>query len=253
MTDPVEDFINSVAAKELGAEEAFGTEFGGGQRVPPEVLGKAAEVAVQMPDRCPEGHETHGSTKFCPECGMNLLGLPVSSRLGVEMAARAEAYRPKPEGLLTDAERAERNRQHQAAVAAGKRDAAPVFDPPPEGVATFLIHFVEDGFTGFGVIWYRGQELEVAVGSPRWHEGWETGVKWLQWQDAEQMARCGKVYFRRGPWPGQRSYADGAGGFEKLAALGGAGQVTGPSVESLLQADKLEARRRRGVPRPTRV
>ncbi len=215
MTDPVEDFINSVAEKELQAEQF-----------------EAGTERLEAPKRTPP---------------------PVGSSLRVEMAAQATSHRPKPEELLTDAERAERDKLHQAAVARGRRDVVPVYDPPPEGAETFLIHFVEDGFTGFGVVWYRGQELEVTVGSLRWDEGWNQGTRWLQWQDAEQMNKCGKVYFRRGPWPGRKSYADGAGGYERLKEIGGDGQVAGPSVEALMKADVMEARRRRGVPRPARV
>ncbi len=238
-TDPVEQFISSVTARE------FGVEVPGTVEQAAEPSGPAVQLA-----NC--GHEMPGDgAKFCPECGSSLSGTPppVTSRLSTELAARVESYRPKPEAMLTDEEKAERNRQHQAAVAAGKRDVPLVFDLPPEGTETFLIHFVQDGFYAFGNTWYRGQELEVPIGSARWHEGWETGTKWLQWQDAEQMKKCGQVYFRRGPWPGERSYAKAAGKFERLKQIGGNGDVTGPSVEELLRADKMEASRRRGVPR----
>lgn len=253
MSDPVEDYISSIKAKELSGE-ADGTEFAGGDPVPQAVLAEAAKVADPRLTRC--GHALPSElAKFCPQCGAPIGGAspPVGSKLSVEIASRVQSHRPKPEELLTEEERAERRRQHQAAVAAGARDVPLEFEPVPEGVETFLIHFIEDGFGAFGNVWYRGQELEVPIGSERWEEGWNQGTRWLQWQDAEQMRICGKVYFRRGPWPGQRSYADGAGGFEKLAELGGKGQVTGPSVEALLKADAMEARRRRGVPRPARV
>lgn len=167
------------------------------------------------------------------------------SDFAVEAGARVQPGRPKPEGLLSPEERAERQRQHNAAVAAGQRDPGLHFDPAPPEAETFLIHFLEDGFTAFGAVWYRGQELEVAIGSERW----EQGKHWLRWTDFDQMERCGKIYFRQGQWPGKRSYTEAAGGFQRLTAIGSTGEVTGPSLEQLQAADEAERRRNRGVPR----
>lgn len=277
MSDPVEEFLNKVAARERHAEDVryeqqtsddpkesvvSDPEVKAHELKMNEMLSRAGGVMPEQPalkpvqepqlGRC--GHEQpNPAAKFCFECGAPLnSGAPVGSPLAVEKAARVDSFRPKPEELLTEEEKAERRRQHQAAVAAGKRDVPLEWETAPEGAETFLIHFLEDGFGAFGNVWYRGQELEVIVGSERWEEGWNRGTKWLRWQDAEQMHICGKVYFRRGPWPGRKSYADGAGAFERLKGPGDS-EVTGPSVEQLLQADKIEARRRRGVPRPARV
>lgn len=206
-----------------------------------------SEKAVPAPPRCADGHLYPAGSAFCPSCGAKV-GVPsgVRSMLSVEMAAQVgDPRRPKPDALLTDEERAERMRLHRYAVREGSKDVAPVFEPTPPDAETFLIHFLEDGFTAFGVVWYRGQELAVPIGSPRW----EQGKRWLIWQDAEQMERCGKVYFRRGPWPGKKSYTEALGGFEQLTTADGTGKVTGPSVEDLIRADKIEAGRRRGVPR----
>lgn len=110
----------------------------------------------------------------------------------------------------------------------------------PESV---LIHFVEDGMTVFGQVWYRGQEIQVDVGSERW----ETAQKWILLDDAGQMALYKKVFFRPGPWPGVRTYT--AGQFQRLSPLGKDGSpVQGPSPEELQRADMLEQQRRRGVP-----
>ncbi len=66
------------------------------------------------------------------------------------------------------------------------------------------VHVLEDGLTAHGRVWYRGQELEYTVGSAL-HETTQDrkGRSWLDYDDAEQMRRWGRVMFRPGPWPGQ--------------------------------------------------
>ena len=86
----------------------------------------------------------------------------------------AEA-RPRPAGELSDAERAERDRQHTEALAAARQlENAPVtYAPAPAEGEAVLIHFIEDGLTAFGAVWYRGQEM-MGPGHPRWDRarGW---------------------------------------------------------------------------------
>jgi len=41
---------------------------------------------------------------------------------------------------------------------------------PEQHKQTVLIHFTADGLTAFGQVWYRGQELEIGPGHPRWPE-----------------------------------------------------------------------------------
>lgn len=75
--------------------------------------------------------------------------------------------------------------------------------PPPTDGTTLLIHVLEDGFTANGQVWYRGQEIEYVVGKQPYEDTKDrNGKTWLEWDDAEQMRRWGKVNFRRGPWPG---------------------------------------------------
>jgi len=157
--------------------------------------------------------------------------------------------RPKPYDQLTPDEKRERDYQHAQAVAAGKRDPGiRQYVAPQPAQRAILIHILEDGFTAFGQVWYRGQELEVAIGGPRWEEA----QRWILWDDYQQMAVYKKIYFRQGPWPGLRSYTAGVGRFQQLKALGDGDQVIlGPPVEALAQADLLEQRRGRGVPAPS--
>jgi hypothetical protein len=119
---------------------------------------------------------------------------------------------------------------------------------PPRTQETELIHFLEDGLSFAGTVWFRGQEIELDKGSQRWHEA----QAWINMSDFEQMERWGKVYFRKGPWPGKR-YVDAIreGGFQRLGPLReGGDEVAGPDIKALLQAETRERSRQRGVPRP---
>jgi hypothetical protein len=159
--------------------------------------------------------------------------------------------RPRPAAELTPAERAERERAHAAAmVAAVQFEQAPVQFVPAEGEAV-LIHFVADGLTAFGQVWYRGQELQIGPDHPRWAEA----RGWITLSRFEQIERWGMQKFDFGPWPGRRSYTDALGGFEQLAVGRNsegklAGLVTGATEEQLRQADAAEQRRGRAVPAP---
>jgi len=73
-----------------------------------------------------------------------------------------------------------------------------------------LIHFVKDGFIAFGQTWYRGQELEFAVGSAA-HEKTKdrNGKSWVDMaSDVNgQIQRWGDHYFSVGvfvPRKGER-------------------------------------------------
>jgi hypothetical protein len=190
------------------------------------------------PRRCALGHESAGTASYCPDCG-----LPMDSAA----PAVVTASRPKPAAELTPAERAERERQHAAAVAA----AAKFEQSQPQYAATegeaVLIHFVADGLTAFGQIWFRGQELEIGPGHPRWAEA----RRWITMTRMEQVEKWGEQKFDAGPWPGRKSYADAAGSFEQLTVTdpqGNAVTFAGPGTAQLLQADDAERRRNRAVP-----
>jgi len=73
---------------------------------------------------------------------------------------------------------------------------------------TILLHFLEDGFSAFSAVWYRGQELEIVKGSPSYEATLDrNGESWLELVDneGEQVKRFGKVIFRKGPWFGEVS------------------------------------------------
>ena len=75
--------------------------------------------------------------------------------------------------------------------------------PEMPGADSVLIHFVEDGLSVLEQMWYKGQELEVPIGS-RWWEATldRDGESWMLLDEETQIQRWGKVFFRPGPWPG---------------------------------------------------
>lgn len=184
---------------------------------------------------CGQGHLSEATYKFCPLCGDQRpdLRAPVSGA-GAVVEALA---RPKPYEELSPAERAERQRLHIEAVSLGRRDPGVTYEPP-RTQETELIHFLEDGLSFAGTVWFRGQEIELDVGSQRWQEA----QAWIHLTDFEQMERWGRVYFRHGPWPGKR-YVD-------ALRESGAEPPPGVDVNVLLQAEAKERSRNRGVPRP---
>jgi hypothetical protein len=193
------------------------------------------------PNACALGHANAPSARFCGTCGL-AMGAPAQARVDLEKA------RPRAAAELSAEELAERARQHaQAVAAAAALDQAP--DPavlPSEG-ETILIHFIEDGLTFAGKVWYRGQELEIGPSHPRWPEV----VGWITLDKYGQADRWGKQYFEHGPWPGRRSYSGPGDRYEQLAVPGSEGQqFAGPTEAQLRQADDAERQRGRGVPAP---
>lgn len=66
-----------------------------------------------------------------------------------------------------------------------------------------LIHFLEDGFTAFGQVWSKGQEIEVVVGSENWKRTLNrSGTSWLDRRNdpTAQRLRYGKIMFAEGPY-----------------------------------------------------
>jgi len=199
--------------------------------------------ATRTPDgwaKCALGHDNDPAASFCATCGLNMSAQAPP--------AAAEVSRPKPASVLTPEERAERDRQHAEAMRAAAAFEAQQPDYlPPEG-ETVLIHFIEDGLTFAGQVWYRGQEIEIGPRHPRW----EQARQWILLDRYAQIDRWGKQFFDRGPWRGRQSYLDGAGSFERLSAgkdeQGKPVTFAGPGEEALRQADEAERRRGRAVP-----
>ncbi len=159
---------------------------------------------------------------------------------------------PTPTEELTPDQRMIRELQNQLALERGKKDGELQYDvlAQPGSADNILIHFLEDGLTAQGTIWYRGQELEFEVGSQAYKDTFDRlGRSWLSLVDDEpaQAERGGKVMFRRGPWPG-RKLAESKVTFQRVADESGR-PLPVPSQDELAKADAAEAKRRRAAPR----
>lgn len=139
----------------------------------------------------------------------------------------------------------------QLAKLSGKRDDG---EPELEKLANpgdggnIVIHFLEDGLTALGKVWYRGQELEFEPGSKAYKDTFNRhGKTWLELagNDFAQVDRWGKVMFRLGPWPG-KAYVDGS--FEPMRNEKDDSRVRPPTPEELAAADRLR-RTQRAAPR----
>jgi hypothetical protein len=187
-----ENLVDVVAA---AAEVERGSKVSAGDDLAPQPPRRAAEAASSL---CPLGHPSAPGTRFCGECGLPVGELSLGPR--VDLEAIREAV--KPAAALDAEERARRDREHAEAVAANLRaeqevvDLARQADPSERKV---VIHFVTDGFTWAGKVFYAGEELAIGPDHPRW----QSAVSWIRLTKAEQFQRYGRVFFDFGPYPGR--------------------------------------------------
>lgn len=157
----------------------------------------------------------------------------------------------EPEELSPEQQRI-KQLEAQLALLAGKKDVEPEIElvDVPGDDGNIVIHFLEDGFSALGNVWYRGQELEFVPGGKAHKDTFNRfGVSWLDLRNDEfaQVDRWGKVMFRSGPWPGKRYMDAVKASFERLKSDDGS-PIKPPTEEELLKAEKAEARRRRSAP-----
>lgn len=163
--------------------------------------------------------------------------------------------RPTPERELTPEQLRIRQLEDQLAREQGKKDPDVEYEAPtqPGSAANILIHFLEDGFTALGRVWYRGQELEFETGGQPYRDTFDrNGSTWLSLVDDEfgQVEKYGKVMFRRGPWPGKPlTEAASLAVARPLKAVGADTSLAAVSVAELEAAAALEAKRGRAAPR----
>ncbi len=158
---------------------------------------------------------------------------------------------PKPEAELTADQKRIRELEDQLAQSQGKKELETVLEPlaNPGSEENIIIHFLEDGFTALGQVFYRGMELEFEPGSQAYEDTKDRfGKSWLDMRndEFEQVDRFGKIMFRVGLWPGQKGYKGGK--FAALKSLGGDGRVEAPSDGELTAAEEAERRRARIAP-----
>lgn len=195
------------------------------------------------PPRCRNGHEAGLADRFCSMCGVSMAPEPTIRQAMTLM----EDVRPRPDSELNEAERADRQRQHAAALRMGQQNPDPVlYSGNPPGKESVIIHVLVDGFGAFGQVWMRGQEMELWPGHPRWREAQD----WIGLDVPGQYARWGRQMFGYGLWPGIGTYTAGAGMFQPLKQLSGEGEIAQPTEEELARADEAERRRARRVPMP---
>lgn len=112
--------------------------------------------------------------------------------------------RPKPEAELTPEEKQIRSLQDELARVKGKNidKLEEIFETGDEVI---LIHVLKDGFTAQGRVWYRGQE--ISFGPEAYRDTLDRyGQSWLSESEEDQFENRGDIYFRKGPWPGKRTY-----------------------------------------------
>ncbi len=103
-------------------------------------------------------------------------------------------------------------------------------DPSQPGAVT--VHFVEDGFTLLGKVWYRGEELTINPNTPQWDAALLNGGPRLviQQDEFEQEEKYHARYFRPGPWRGK--------GFDLESE-----ELTDAERRALEQAEEIRLRR----------
>jgi hypothetical protein len=206
-------------------------------------------ASLEAPRKWACGHDNAEQNKFCGECGQPAYAPPVSgagflAEAGAQPGLSLPPARPKPEALLTPEEKAERRRQHEEAVRLGSHMPEPKYEIPDGSVPEQVVHFIADGLTWAGECWFRGQTMRLPIGSARWQQA----QSWINQTDFEQVDHYGEVKFRPGPWPG-KSYVDALAEQQRpLAVIGGTGQVSLPTEEELMAAQRREESRRGAVP-----
>lgn len=132
--------------------------------------------------------------------------------LGAELAAAEESPAEKPvespqavsmspeelEALLNKA-RAEAFAQGQQQASALESDDAPELpNVDPNDASAVTVHFLDDGFTALGRVWYRGEQITVSKNSKEWEED---GRHWMKMTEYDQIKKYGKRLFGHGEWP----------------------------------------------------
>lgn len=161
----------------------------------------------------PQGAPVPGEPPFTPPQGGYAKGgtikatqpkRPVKNAQGDAQAEQAALVAPpvKDEVALRDQLRAELRREIEAEVRAeiASRSTVNVMDGffAPDGVSVspteeqVLVHFIDDGFTIGGRMFYRGEETLVPASTP-----------WLALNSRQQIRQYGKRIFRTGPWDGE--------------------------------------------------
>lgn len=184
--------------------------------------------------------------------GADVTGQLLGPAVGPELLGTAPAAAPGPPTPyeeLSQEQRRIRDLEDQLAKVLGNKDPQIEYEHAKAG-DRILIHFLQDGFTAFGTVWFRGQEVELAVGGDAYKQTLNrAGRSWLELRDdtGAQMRMYGREMFRTGPWPGEQSYTASEGMWDQRLNDDGY-PMPGPSRADLEAADQRERARGRGVP-----
>lgn len=116
-----------------------------------------------------------------------------------------DSGKPLPDNALTPEQKEIRALQDQLAKTRTKSFLSSGDDFDEDG-GERVIHFVADGFTGQGRVWYTGQTVSFGTASYEQTKD-KFGVSWVDMDERAQFKRYGKVYFRPGAWEGA-TYGD---------------------------------------------
>lgn len=153
---------------------------------------------------------------------------------------------PTPDDELTPEQLEIKRLRDRLAQSEGRKDVEPeIDDTAAVDGEVIIIHFLEDGATALGKVFYRGDALEFVVGSQAHKDTFDrNGKSWLdlRFDEFAQAERFqGRIMFRNGPWPG-KTYADGT--FQTLRSERDPNQnLKPPTEEELAAAEKARARR----------
>jgi hypothetical protein len=185
MADVLVDVV--AAAAQLEARQAAG----GGSRDAPAATGTAT---------CPLNHRQPAGQRFCSECGLPMAEVKLTPRVDLDAVRQATASY----AALSGEEKARADREHAEAMAANLRaeqEVVPLEQQQDPSEAKLRIHFVSDGFTWAGRVWYTGEEIEIGPKHPRW----ESAQPWITMTKTQQYERYGRVMFDHGPFPGRQA------------------------------------------------
>lgn len=137
----------------------------------------------------------------------------VESELEASFSARMQAMQEEFDKKLAELS-AEKEAKPAPAATTGPEPVTVQAEPPdlsdveadPDKPNSVTVHFVDDGFTIFGKVWYRGEELTVQQGTPQWEEASIGNIMLLTMTEAQQVARWEKRFFAPGPWPYDNPY-----------------------------------------------
>lgn len=126
------------------------------------------------------------------------------AEIEAEIREQIEAEtRAKVEAEIREQVEAEVRAKVAADATLNPADATPIsgadVDGDPTQQGSITVHFVEDGLTLLGKIWYRGEELTINPGTDNWAQASNV----LVMDEYEQESKWGQRFFRNGPWRGK--------------------------------------------------